>query len=162
MNCPSCGDKYSVAFQNYCENCGLELSGLQRPLSHSWSPEHQLAAPLNWLAQAHRRIRFPLEESDGTGFRGLEYVWKAFNNIYRSHFPELGDAAAWRQLARMLVSKSCFDEPQVSPHFFINKFNKLKLSSWPILPRSLRQLEPVGLHKTVFCRFSPIDQALYK
>ncbi len=51
---------------------------------------------------------------------------------------------------------------QVSPHFFINEFNKLKLSSWPILPRSLRQLEPVRLHKTVFCRFPPTDQALYK
>jgi len=58
--------------------------------------------------------------------------------------------------------ENCCGRPQVSPHFFINEFNKLKLSSWPILPRSLRQLEPVRLHKTVFCRFPPTDQALYK
>lgn len=39
------------------------------------------------------------------------------------------------------------------PSFFINEFNHLKLSSWPICPPLLRQLESGGLHRTAFCRF---------
>ena len=109
VNCQECNEEYLTPFQNYCENCGFELSGLHRRISRVWDPQHSLAAPLNWLAQAHRRLKFPIEESDGTGFRGLEYVWKAFNNVYRSHFPVPGDAAAWRQLAGLLVSQDYFD-----------------------------------------------------
>jgi hypothetical protein len=80
----SLANQLSVLAQDgtHCMNCGELLLNNVKWKGAVWDPSTPEATNINWLAQAQRRLDFPIDSTERTPMVALEYVWKVFNNLY--------------------------------------------------------------------------------
>jgi len=74
--CSSCGDAVEDDWA-CCMNCGHDLGNKKE-----WNERIEEANNLHWLAQAQRRLEWPIELSDEIPFLAVEYSWKVVNRLY--------------------------------------------------------------------------------
>jgi hypothetical protein len=64
-----------------------------------WNPHVPQAYVLHWMAQCHRKLHYPLDESERGRWPAFDYAWRTFNYLYNQITPGTS-----RDMARIRAS----------------------------------------------------------
>jgi hypothetical protein len=94
----------------FCPGCGAV--NVQRLRTSGPAPrlDKESKALVHWLAQAHRRLTYPIDGAEESRYSVMEYSWRVFNNRYRKLSPNGKEMKAANKYIKRYLDKSWFEK----------------------------------------------------
>jgi hypothetical protein len=109
MQCRICDVELSAEV-GFCPGCGAV--NVQRLSTSGPTPklDNETKALVHWLAQAHRRLIYPVDGAEESRYSVMEYSWRVFNNRYRKLSPNGKEMKAANKYIKRYLDDSWFEQ----------------------------------------------------